>query len=109
MIIFHEQHLRRVLRKYVDYYHRHRIHMGLDKDCPALTRFDKPPAANHHTVWCGRRSRADTRPPIKGQGEVEGTAFCFTQPTEQTRWFAAVKNEETDHQHPANRQHRDLP
>ena len=34
MIILNERHLRRVLREYLDYYHRSRTHMGLDKDCP---------------------------------------------------------------------------
>ncbi|TFH40335.1 MAG: integrase [Lysobacterales bacterium] len=34
MIVIDERHLRRVLRKYVDYYHRSRTHLGLEKDCP---------------------------------------------------------------------------
>ena len=34
MIAFDEQHLNRVLREYVDYYHRSRTHLGLEKDCP---------------------------------------------------------------------------
>jgi len=34
VIAFDEQHLRRVLREYVDYYHRSRTHLGLEKDCP---------------------------------------------------------------------------
>jgi hypothetical protein len=51
--------------------------------------------------------------PIKGQGEGEveggGMTFCFTQPAERTRWFTAVNDEETGHQHKANRQRRHLP
>jgi putative transposase len=34
MVIFNERHLRRVLSSYVDYYHRTRTHLSLDKDCP---------------------------------------------------------------------------
>lgn len=34
VIILNEQHLRRVLRDYLDYYHRSRTHLGLEKDCP---------------------------------------------------------------------------
>jgi transposase InsO family protein len=34
VIVFDERHLKRVLREYVDYYHRSRTHLGLEKDCP---------------------------------------------------------------------------
>jgi putative transposase len=34
LVIFNERHLRRVLSTYVDYYHRTRTHLSLDKDCP---------------------------------------------------------------------------
>jgi putative transposase len=34
VVIFNERHLRRVLTSYVDYYHRTRTHLSLDKDCP---------------------------------------------------------------------------
>ncbi len=34
VLIFNERHLRRVLSSYVDYYHRIRTHLSLDKDCP---------------------------------------------------------------------------
>ena len=34
VIILNERHLRSVLREYVDYYHRSRTHLGLEKDCP---------------------------------------------------------------------------
>jgi hypothetical protein len=34
VIIFNERHLRNVLSSYVDYYHRARTHLSLDKDCP---------------------------------------------------------------------------
>jgi transposase InsO family protein len=33
-VIFNERHLRRVLPSYIDYYHRTRTHLSLDKDCP---------------------------------------------------------------------------
>jgi hypothetical protein len=34
VVIYNERHLRRVLPSYVDYYHRTRTHLSLDKDCP---------------------------------------------------------------------------
>ena len=34
MTAFDEQHLQRVLREYMDYDHRSRTHLGLEKDCP---------------------------------------------------------------------------
>ena len=34
IVIFNERHPRRVLSCYVDYYHRTRTHLSLDKDCP---------------------------------------------------------------------------
>ncbi len=44
VIIFNERHLRRVLVSYVDYYHRSRTHLALDKDCPH-DRPIQPPSA----------------------------------------------------------------
>jgi putative transposase len=34
VVIFNERHLRRVLLSYIEYYHRTRTHLALDKDCP---------------------------------------------------------------------------
>jgi putative transposase len=34
VVIFNARHLRHVLSSYVDYYHRARTHLSLDKDCP---------------------------------------------------------------------------
>jgi putative transposase len=34
LVIFNARHLRRILPGYVDYYHRTRTHLALDKDCP---------------------------------------------------------------------------
>jgi len=34
VVIFNERHLRHVLSSYVDYYHRARTNLSLDKDCP---------------------------------------------------------------------------
>lgn len=34
MVVINERHLGRVLFSYVDYYHRSRTHLSLDKDCP---------------------------------------------------------------------------
>jgi putative transposase len=33
-VIFNQRHLRRVLSTYIDYYHRTRTHLSLEKDCP---------------------------------------------------------------------------
>jgi hypothetical protein len=33
-VIFNERRLRRVLSSYLDYHHRTRTHLSLDKDCP---------------------------------------------------------------------------
>jgi transposase InsO family protein len=46
IVIFNERHLRRVLSCYVDYYHRTRTHLSLDKDCPA-SRPVQPPASGN--------------------------------------------------------------
>jgi hypothetical protein len=42
IVIFNQRHLRRVLPSYVDYYHRTRTHLSLDKDCP-VSRPIQPP------------------------------------------------------------------
>jgi hypothetical protein len=34
VIVLDEQHLRRILREYVDYYHSCRTHLSLEKDAP---------------------------------------------------------------------------
>ncbi len=34
VIVFNERHLRRILSRYVDYYHRWRVHQSLEMDCP---------------------------------------------------------------------------
>ena len=43
IVVVNERHLRRVLSQYVDYYHRSRTHLSLDKDCPE-SRPVQPPA-----------------------------------------------------------------
>jgi len=34
VIVLNEQHLRRILRRYFDYYHRSRCHLSLEGDAP---------------------------------------------------------------------------
>jgi transposase InsO family protein len=34
VIILNERHLQGVIREYLDYYHHHRTHRALDRDCP---------------------------------------------------------------------------
>lgn len=42
VIIFDEQHLRRLLQECLDYYHRSRTHLGLEKDCPEPRAVEPP-------------------------------------------------------------------
>ncbi len=42
VIVFDERHLRRILREYIDYYHRDRTHLGLGKDCPEPRDVEPP-------------------------------------------------------------------
>jgi transposase InsO family protein len=42
VIIFNERHLRRVLKEYFTYYHGHRTHLGLEKDCPRPRPVEPP-------------------------------------------------------------------
>ena len=42
VIIFNEQHLRRVLKEYIRYYNEYRTHLGLDKDCPEPRSIESP-------------------------------------------------------------------
>ena len=42
VIITNERHLRRVLNEYLDYYHRDRTHLGLEKDCPESREVEPP-------------------------------------------------------------------
>lgn len=44
VIILNERHLRRVLCDYLDYYHRSRTHLGLEKDCPVPRPIEPPEA-----------------------------------------------------------------
>ena len=40
VIVLDERHLRRILRKYVDYYHSCRTHLSLEKDAPKPRRVE---------------------------------------------------------------------
>ena len=42
VLVFHETSLRRILRSYLDYYHRSRTHLSLGKDSP-VPRSIQPP------------------------------------------------------------------
>ena len=48
VIILNERHLRRVLREYLDYYHRSRTHLGLEKDCPEPRPVEPPEVGPIH-------------------------------------------------------------
>ncbi len=49
VIILNERHLRRVLRDYLDYYHRNRTHLGLEKDCPETRSVESPSLGPIHS------------------------------------------------------------
>ena len=42
VIVVGEQHLRRILRKYLEYYHGSRTHLALDKDTPEIRQRESP-------------------------------------------------------------------
>jgi hypothetical protein len=42
VITINERHLRTMLKSYLDYYHRCRTHLSLDKDCPEPRTTDPP-------------------------------------------------------------------
>jgi putative transposase len=42
VIVFSEQHLRRIPRKYLEYYHGSRTHLALDKDAPEPRKRESP-------------------------------------------------------------------
>jgi hypothetical protein len=46
IIALNEQHLRRLIRDYVNYYHEDRIHDSLEKDTPNTRPVEQKPAAN---------------------------------------------------------------
>lgn len=48
VIVFNQRHLRHVLSSYVDYYHRSRTHLALEKDCPEGRPIQ--PAANANII-----------------------------------------------------------
>lgn len=47
--IFHERHLRRVLKEYIQYYNEHRTHLGLEKDCPKPRSIERPDSGPIHS------------------------------------------------------------
>ncbi len=42
IIVFNENHLRRILTDYLSYYHRHRTHRSLEQDCPEPRAVEPP-------------------------------------------------------------------
>src|SRR3984893_6742545 len=47
IIVFGEEHLRRVLKSYAGYYNSVRTHRSLNKDAPVLAKFSESEASNH--------------------------------------------------------------
>jgi transposase InsO family protein len=46
VIVLSEQHLRRILRKYLEYYHGSRTHLALGKDAPQHRKRESPDGGN---------------------------------------------------------------
>ena len=63
VVIFNERHLRRVLSSYVDYYHRTRTHLSLDKDCPHSRPIQPPRNGRDHRHSASRRVAPSLRTP----------------------------------------------
>ena len=42
VILFNQEHLRRMLTDYLSYYHRHRTHRSLEQDCPEPRAVEPP-------------------------------------------------------------------
>jgi transposase InsO family protein len=54
VIALNENHLRRLIRDYVNYHHDDRIHDALEKDSPNRRPIEKRPAANAIVISCAR-------------------------------------------------------
>ncbi len=74
MIVLNEEHLRRILRQYVDYYNRNRTHRSLDMDAPVHRASDPPEngpirseailGGLHHKYYRNRTSDPDLATPL---------------------------------------------
>src|SRR5450759_3076854 len=84
VVIFDERHLRRTLSSYVQYYHRTRTHLSLDKDCPQTRSISQPTGGKDYCVPRGRRPASSLRTtrrvtcfdnqtggPVSNRGSVE--------------------------------------
>jgi transposase InsO family protein len=63
LIVFNERSLVRHLQAYVDYYHRTRTHLALEKDCPEPRRMQTPDAGPIVSIpeVCGLHHRYERR------------------------------------------------
>jgi len=50
VVVFGEDHLRRLLRDYVSYYHQDRCHLALDKDAPIPRPLSPRPSADAEVI-----------------------------------------------------------
>jgi hypothetical protein len=61
MIVFNERHARRIVGNYLEYYHKSRTHLGLDKNTPDGREVEPPergPVMRRSMVGCRRRSKS---------------------------------------------------
>jgi hypothetical protein len=64
VVVINEEHPRRVLFSYVDYYHRSRTHLSLEKDCPD-PRLIQPPNRGKVIRSASRRASPPPRTPCR--------------------------------------------
>ena len=84
VIVLDERHLKRILRKYVDYYHSCRTHLSLEKDAPEPRRVESPAMVSIIIINPGLDSRARTalehmlESVVSARGKVLRTNFSAT-------------------------------
>ena len=90
VIVLDERHLKRILRKYVDYYHSCRTHLSLEKDAPEPRRVESPamgkvraipkvgglPSLLHSTRRCLSRSRRVPKTQTNSRPAWTATSRC---------------------------------
>ncbi len=50
VVVFHEEHLRRLLKSYITYYNEDRCHISVDKNAPARRDAELRPSSNATVV-----------------------------------------------------------
>ena len=69
VIVLDERYLKRILRKYVDYYHSCRTHLSLEKDAPEPRRVESPAMGKVRAI-----------PKVGGLHHYLHSTRCLSQP-----------------------------